>query len=100
MNRGYEVGDLVFARQPIHNDGGIPDVEAQALLADMGARGVVVRSGSAQSRPELRIYLVRFEGPDKILGPPVGCLDEELTQDEAIFGVAPDSREADDGAEV
>jgi nitrogen fixation protein NifZ len=81
--RGYEVGDLVYSSVDIHNDGGVPDVEEQGLLAAAGTRGVVVRTGSAQARPELRIYLVRFEGPDQVLGPPVGCLDEELTQDES-----------------
>jgi nitrogen fixation protein NifZ len=87
--RGFEVGDLVYSRIDIHNDGGIPDVEEGGLLAAAGTRGVVVRSGSAQSRPDVRIYLVRFEGPDQILGPPVGCLDEELTQDERPTGERP-----------
>lgn len=83
MNRrGYGVGDLVFASTDIHNDGGVPDVEEKGLLAAAGTRGVVVKAGSAQARPEIRVYLVRFEGPDQVLGPPVGCLDEELTQDE------------------
>jgi nitrogen fixation protein NifZ len=83
--RGYEVGDLVYSCVDIHNDGGVPDVEEQGLLAAAGTRGVVVRTGSAEARPERRIYLVRFEGADKVLGPPVGCLDEELTQDESAF---------------
>jgi len=81
--RGYGVGDLVFSRVDIYNDGGVPDVEEQGLIAAVGTRGVVVKTGSAQARMEVRIYLVRFEGPDRVLGPPVGCLDEELTQDEA-----------------
>jgi nitrogen fixation protein NifZ len=80
---GYEIGDLVFSRIDLHNDGGVPDVEERALLAPAGSRGVVVKSGSVQSRPDVRVYLVRFEGPDQVLGPPIGCLDEELTQDEA-----------------
>jgi nitrogen fixation protein NifZ len=80
--RGYEIGDLVYSRIDIHNDGGVPDAEPHALLAGAGTRGVVVRAGSAEARPDVRIYLVRFEGPDQVLGPPVGCLDEELTQDE------------------
>jgi nitrogen fixation protein NifZ len=82
--RGYEVGDLVFGQTDIHNDGTAPDVPERALLATAGARGVVVWTGSLQARPQLRIYLVRFEGPDKVLGPPVGCLDDELTQDETV----------------
>ncbi|HXX66317.1 MAG TPA: nitrogen fixation protein NifZ [Polyangiaceae bacterium] len=81
--RGYQVGDLVFSRVDLYNDGGVPDVEEQGLLATAGTRGVVVKTGSAQARLEVRIYLVRFEGSDQVLGPPVGCLDEELTQDEA-----------------
>lgn len=83
--RGYEVGDLVFSRSEIRNDGGIPDVGDEALLAARGTRGVVVRTGSVQSRPETRVYLVRFESTDKVLGPPVGCLEDELTQDESAF---------------
>ncbi len=82
--RGYEVGDLVFSRTDILNDGGVPDVPESGLLARAGARGVVVRAGSAEARPELRIYLVRFEGTDQVLGPPIGCLEEELTQDESL----------------
>jgi nitrogen fixation protein NifZ len=90
--RGYEVGDMVFSRTDLHNDGGIPNVEEHALLAAAGARGVVVRTGSAQSRPELRIYLVRFEGADQVLGPPVGCLDDDLTQDETLSPIGPSSK--------
>jgi nitrogen fixation protein NifZ len=92
-SRGYQVGDLVFSRLDIHNDGGVPDVEEQAVLAAAGTRGVVVRTGSAQARPDVRIYLVRFEGPDKLLGPPVGCLDEELTQDESAVECGAGSEE-------
>ena len=83
--RSYGVGDLVFSRTEIHNDGGVPDVPPDALLAGPGTRGVVVRIGSARARPELQIFLVRFEGPDGVLGPPVGCLGEELTRDESLF---------------
>jgi nitrogen fixation protein NifZ len=94
MMRGYEIGDLVFSRVDIRNDGGVPDVDDGALLAAAGTRGVVVRTGSAQSQPDVRIYLVRFEGAEKLLGPPVGCLDEELTQDEAAHGSGPPAGEA------
>jgi nitrogen fixation protein NifZ len=81
--RGYEVGDLVFSQTDILNDGTVPEVAERELLAAAGTRGVVVRTGALQARPQLRIYLVRFEGPDQVLGPPVGCLDDELTQNEA-----------------
>ena len=81
--RGYEVGDMVFSRIDIHNDGSVPEVEDNALLAAARTRGVVVRVGSVEHQPEVRIYLVCFEGADTVLGPPVGCFDRELTQDES-----------------
>jgi nitrogen fixation protein NifZ len=79
--RRYEVGDLVFSRADIYNDGGVPDVEEGALLAAAGTRGLVVRAPGARVGAGAKVYLVRFEGPDQMLGPPVGCLDEELTND-------------------
>ncbi|HET7542572.1 MAG TPA: nitrogen fixation protein NifZ [Polyangiaceae bacterium] len=77
----YIVGDMVFAREALHNDGGIPDAEAQALLAPSGTRGVVVRVGHVEADPRQTLYLVAFEGADGELGPPIGCLPEELTQE-------------------
>jgi len=58
----------------------VPDAEEGALLAAAGTRGVVVRAPSSEARAAARVYFVRFEGPDQILGPTVGCLDEEITQ--------------------
>jgi len=76
----------VFSRELLVNDGGIPGVAADAVLATPGLRGVVVNHGRIEADPEQAIYLVRFEGEGGALselGPPVGCLPEELTQDEA-----------------
>lgn len=79
----FQLGDLVFSRHDLFNDDdGIPDVAPGELLAAAGTRGVVVKIGHAEARPEIAIYLVRFEGANKELGPPVGCLAEELTQEE------------------
>lgn len=83
----YDIGEIVFCRELLINDGGIPDLVADAVLATPGRRGVVVNAGHAEADPEQTIYLVRFEGEDGVrgeLGPPVGCLPEELTQDEAV----------------
>jgi nitrogen fixation protein NifZ len=77
----YSAGDMVFCRGHIYNDDGVPDVEAGALVARAGARGVVVRAGAARSRQNARIYLVKFERPDKTLGPVIACLEDELTGD-------------------
>lgn len=79
----YDIGDMVFPLEPMYNDGFIPELPEDALLAPPGAVGVVVMFGYAEADPGQEIYLVRFEGEDGILGPPVGCLTDELTQDEA-----------------
>jgi nitrogen fixation protein NifZ len=71
-------GDVVYAATAIHNDGGIPDLEEGALLADAGARGVIVNIGHLDEDPARAIYLVRFEGEGLVLGPPTGCWPEEL----------------------
>jgi nitrogen fixation protein NifZ len=77
----YEIGELVFAAQDIVNDGGMPGVDDEGLIAPAGAKGVVVQFGHAELDPSQEIYLVRFEtGPDSALGNPVGVLPEELTQ--------------------
>ena len=82
----YEVGDMVFAAEDILNDGGMPGVdEAEGLIAAAGTRGVVVHFGVAEMDETQEIYLVQFEnGPDGSLGHPVGCLPEELTQEEPV----------------
>ncbi|MDZ4254296.1 MAG: nitrogen fixation protein NifZ [Sulfuritalea sp.] len=88
-NMQYRIGDIVYCRELLHNDGGIPGVAADAILATPGRRGVVVNQGQVEADPNQAIYLVRFEGEGGALGtrgdlgPPVGCLPEELTQDEA-----------------
>ncbi len=71
-------GDVVYAATAIHNDGGIPDLEEGALLAEAGTRGVIVNIGHLEEDPRQAIYLVRFEGDELVLGPPTGCLPEEL----------------------
>ena len=82
----YEVGDMVFAAEDILNDGGMPGItEEEGLIAAAGTRGVVVHFGVAEMDETQEIYLVQFEnGPDGNLGNPVGCLPEELTQEEPV----------------
>jgi nitrogen fixation protein NifZ len=71
-------GDAVYAATAILNDGGIPDLEEGALLAEAGTRGVIVNIGHLEEDPQKAIYLVRFEGEGLVLGPPTGCWPEEL----------------------
>lgn len=84
MPHYLNIGDVVFALEIIVNDGGVPDLPEDALLASPGTRGVVVQIGAAAADLRQEIILVRFEGTDGVLGAPVGCLPEELTQDEAL----------------
>ena len=79
----FQGGDVVFCRDDIFSDGGLPGFAEGALVAAAGTRGVVVQFGHVEAMPSEQIYLVRFEGPGLDLGIPVGCLPEELTQDEA-----------------
>jgi len=86
----YPVGDMIFAAEDIYNDGGMPGIEdEEGLIVAAGTRGVVVHFGVAEMDETREIYLVQFEnGPDGSLGPPVGCLPEELTQNVAPQGHA------------
>ena len=79
----YDIGDMVYAAEDILNDGGMPGIEdEEGLIAPAGSRGVVVHYGHSEIDPSKEIYLVRFEsGPEGLLGNPVGCLPEELTQE-------------------
>ncbi len=72
-------GDLVYAANAIYNDGGIPELPDDALIAASGTRGVIIETGHLEEQPEQVLYLVRFEGPDLNLGPPTGVWPEELT---------------------
>jgi nitrogen fixation protein NifZ len=80
----YNLGDMVWSRTNLQNDGSIPDLKPDEALACAGARGVVVRVGSLENSPEISVYLVRFEDASGALGEPVGCFGNELTQDEAL----------------
>lgn len=82
----YEIGDMVYAAADILNDGGMPGIEEpEGLIAPSGARGVIVNTGVAELDKSQAIYLVQFEsGPERTLGNPVGCLPEDLTQNEPV----------------
>lgn len=80
MTENYQPGDVVFSTAEIRNDGTLPDFAEDALVAAEGARGVVINEGHLEEFPDKTLYLVRFEGGDDILGPPVGVWAEELTQ--------------------
>ena len=72
-------GDIVYAATEIRNDGGIPGIPFDALIAAPGTRGVVVNIGHLEQEPGRELFLVRFEDAELSLGPPTGCWSEELT---------------------
>ena len=78
-------GDAVYAASHIYNDGGIPEIPNDALLAKPGTRGVLIETGHLEEAPERTIYLVRFEDKEFNLGPPTGCWPEELSASEMDF---------------
>ena len=82
LPRPYLPGDTVFSRKALYNDGGVPVLAADALIAPERARGVIVKIGTLEADPGQQVYLVRFEAADGVLGLPVGCLADELTQEE------------------
>ena len=81
----FQQGDLVYARQDLVSDGLVPETAAGDVLVPHGTRGMVVQIGSVEEKPEVAVYLVRFEGSDGELGPALGCLTEELTQREELL---------------
>ena len=74
----FEPGDTVYAARELRNDGSIPNLPVNELIAKAGTRGVLVNIGHLEEQPDLTLYLVRFENQDLNLGPPVGCWPEEI----------------------
>jgi nitrogen fixation protein NifZ len=72
-------GDVVYAASHIYNDGSIPEIPLDTLLAAPGTRGVLIETGHLEEQPERKVFLVRFEDQELNLGPPTGCWEEELS---------------------
>ena len=79
MNRPFIApGDVVHAATDLRNDGSHPKFQPDEVVVPAGTRGVVVRIGHAEADDRVGLFLVRFEQPDGILGPPIGCWAAEL----------------------
>lgn len=72
-------GDMIFAAKLITNDGGIPDIPEDAVLARPGTRGVLMNIGHLEETPDTELFLVRFEDENAKLGPPIGCWADEIS---------------------
>lgn len=73
-----QIGDVVYARSTLFNDGSIPELAADAVVAREGTRGVVVNIGHVEEAPDMELLLVRFEDDNLELGPPTGCWPDEI----------------------
>jgi nitrogen fixation protein NifZ len=74
-------GDMVYAAINVINDGSIPGLPENTCLAVPGTRGVILNTGYYEEMPGKTLYLVRFEDEARELGPPIGCWEEELTDE-------------------
>ena len=79
-------GDIVYSAKPLYNDGSIPGLPEQTLIADTGTRGVIINIGHLEDQPNKTLYLIRFEQDNAELGPPVGCWPDELREPEDTAG--------------
>ncbi len=73
-----DLGDMVYAAHTIVDDGSMPDSEEGVILAEQGARGVIVMKGYVEEDPTCSVFLVRFEDKDLNLGRPIGCWSQDL----------------------
>ena len=74
-----QAGDMVYAATEVTNDGSVPGLPEDMCLATPGTRGVILNTGHYEEMPSKTLYLVRFEIESKELGPPIGCWEEELS---------------------
>jgi nitrogen fixation protein NifZ len=79
-----DLGDVVYAAHAIVDDGSMPDSQPGELLAEEGARGVIVMKGYVEEDPSRSVFLVRFEDKDLNLGRPIGCWSEDLMVAELV----------------
>jgi nitrogen fixation protein NifZ len=73
-----DVGDVVYAKNTIIDDGSIPDGNEGDILAEAGTRGVITMIGHLEEEPNRSVFLVRFEDNQMNLGNPVGCWVDDL----------------------
>lgn len=80
---GFRRCGAIYVAHTITDDGSMPDGEEGAVLAEQGARGVIVMKGHVEQNPSLTVFLVRFENQALNLGRPIGCWTEDLFLPEA-----------------
>jgi len=73
-----DLGDVVYAKQTIFDDGSMPNGTEGEVLVEAGTRGVITLIGHVEEEPSRSVLLVRFEDKDMNLGNPIGCWVEDL----------------------
>lgn len=73
-----DLGDVVYAKQTIYDDGSMPNGVEGEVLVEAGTRGVITLIGHVEEEPSRSVLLVRFEDKDMNLGSPIGCWVEDL----------------------
>lgn len=76
-----EPGDMIYAAKAIFNDGSLPNLSNDSLIAQVGTRGVLINTGHLEENPNIEVYLVRFDTENKALSEPIGCWADELSAD-------------------
>lgn len=76
-------GDAVFATTTIRNDGSIPGLEAEQILAKPGAMGMLVNTGHLEEDPNQEVLLVAFTD-DEGFPALVTCLPDEVSADAVV----------------
>ncbi|TVZ38833.1 nitrogen fixation protein NifZ [Alteromonadaceae bacterium 2753L.S.0a.02] len=73
-------GDIIYAANNITNDGSLPGLPEEAVIAEKDQRGVIINTGHLEDQPDKVLVLVRFETGVKPgeLGPAVACWPDEL----------------------
>lgn len=79
-----DLGDVVYAAHTIIDDGSMPESAEGEVLAEEGARGVIVMKGYVEEDPARSVFLVRFEDKELNLGRPIGCWSEDLMVPELV----------------
>lgn len=72
-------GDAIYAAVRIVNDGSVPHADDNEVFAEVGAMGMLINTGHLEENPNEELFLVSFQLPSGELGPPVTCLEHELS---------------------
>ena len=77
-------GDAVYAAVQIVNDGSVPHADENEIFAEVGTMGMLINIGHFEENPDKEIFLVSFQLPNGELGPPVSCLEHELSAEPIV----------------